>query len=91
LKRQTLPAVSRRITTSWRKSQALPWQQSRAPSFTAALITLKAVHMRTRIWHVWFSLLSAASVCVIAFAGAKAAEINDYPAIFDVAVKLTQS
>jgi hypothetical protein len=37
-----------------------------SPAFTAALITLKAVHMRTRIWHVGFPLLSAASVCVIA-------------------------
>jgi hypothetical protein len=35
--------------------------------------------MRTRIRHIWFTLLSTASVCAIAIAGAEAAEINDYP------------
>jgi len=35
--------------------------------------------MRIRNWPVWPSLLSAASICAIALAGAQAAELNDYP------------
>src|SRR5215469_4092222 len=79
LKRQTRPAVYLLIIMSWRKSRELPRHKSRRPSFTAASVRLKDARMQTRTWHVWLSLLSAASVCAITLAGVKAADLNDYP------------